>query len=308
MFNSGSILILVFVNFASFHAQSSTPYQCTCACCNSPGCMPSLMGYAQSSVCSAEACLTQCRCAYSQCLTLPPYGQAIATCSSSIQVPGYCQCRCCNTGSTNCQPNFVGEAVAGTCTVEGCSIACYVRYPGLCGFNQSGITLGLCTGPVTTTTLMSTTLQPVWLGNVCVCTFCQSAVACYSPLFLGATSSAQCSTSSCTQACQSRFTPSCATTNYQGQVTGMCPSLAMGNIKCRCNCCGASIGCIDYDLNINGTCTSCQGACQQVSPCGNLYGATSICSFNRMNSLMHRSLTNILIFTMISILFSFAYL
>ena len=150
---------------------------------------------------------------------------------------------------------------------------------------------------------MGTTLQRIWLGNLCVCTYCQSTLACYSPIFLGATSSAQCSASACTQACQSRYSPSCATTNYQGQVTGTCPSLAIGHVKCRCNCCGATMGCIDYDLNINGTCSSCQGACQQVSPCGTLVGTTATCINNRSNSLMRVSLTNLFRFTTLFILF-----
>lgn len=283
--NMIAIALSLFLLALSIRAQQA-PYQCSCGCCNSPGCNPGFIGYAQSPTCSSEACLAQCRCTFPQCLTSPPYGQVVATCSSPVPVPVICNCQCCNTGSVSCQPIPIGSTITGICSPSACSIACFQQYPNQCAANFTGQTIGTCIGPVTTTTTMSTTLQPIWLGNLCVCTFCQSALSCYSPLYLGATSSAQCSVSACTQACQSRYSTNCVTTSYQGQVTGVCPTLAIGNVKCRCNCCGSVTGCIDYELNINGTCTGCQGACQQVSPCANAFGVTATCSYNHVVPVM----------------------
>jgi hypothetical protein len=241
------LLIILFVT--GIGAQ----YQCSCSCCLGQSCQPTLVGNVNVQNCSAELCLAQCRCTYSQCsATNAFYGQVLSQCLSTIVNQYSCQCLCCNTGSVTCTPIFVG-----------CSIACTDQYPAQCVSNQYGQTVGTCSGTVTTTTAI-TTVAP-WLGNICSCLYCPSGYSCLSNTLVGVTSVSQCSSSDCTLACQNRYPVTC-TTAYLSQISGVCLIQTSGRTRCKCNCCSTT-GCIDYELNTNDTCTSCYSKCQQVSPC-----------------------------------------
>jgi hypothetical protein len=251
--------------------------QCSCACCLGQTCAPIIVGTVSVQNCSAEMCLAQCRCQYYQCgATSPSYGQVLSQCLTTPVTLYSCQCLCCNAGNIQCTPTFVGLASAYLCQPSACSIACFSQYPAQCLSNQYAQTVGTCVGPVTTTTAM-TTVAP-WLGYLCSCLYCPSGYTCSSNTLLGVTSVSQCSSSDCTEACQSRYPYTC-TTAYLSQVSGVCLTQGIGRIRCKCNCCGSS-GCIDYELTTNDTCTSCYSRCQQVSPCVNSRPVTYSCTNN----------------------------
>jgi hypothetical protein len=263
-------LLLIILIAAEIRAQNP----CLCTCCLGQGCQPIMLKPIDMQNCTAETCLTQCRCTYSQCLSNYPNGQISTQCTFPLST---CQCQCCRAASPGCTPIFVGYATSYLCQTSSCSIACTTQYPDQCVSNVYGQTQGSCVGPMTTTTT-TTTIGP-WLGNVCSCSYCQSGSMCPSNVVLGVTSASQCSSSACTQTCQNRYQLTCPTTSNAGQVSGICTSQATGNTKCKCNCCGGN-GCINYEININGTGASCYATCQQQSPCLNSYSVTYTYSLN----------------------------
>lgn len=266
------LLIILFVT--GIRAQN----QCSCSCCLGQACQPSLVGSVNVQNCSAEMCIAQCRCTYPQCsATSPSFGQILSQCLSTITTQFTCQCLCCNTGSPICSPIFVGYTTAYSCQIGACSIACSVQYPAQCVANQYGQTAGSCTGPLTTTTAI-TTIAP-WLGYLCSCIYCPSGYSCSSNTLVGVTSVSQCSSSDCTLACQNHYPLTC-TTSYLSQISGVCLIQGSARIRCKCNCCG-SAGCVDYELNTNDTCTSCYSKCQQVSPCMNTRPITYTCTSSK---------------------------
>ena len=263
------LIVLLVTNIRAQH-------QCSCSCCLGQYCQPTVVGVVNVQNCSEEMCLAQCRCSYPQCSANYPYGQVFARCSSPIHTLFNCECHCCNTGLVTCLPTFVGYSTSYLCQISSCSIACLTQYPTQCGSNQNGQTQGSCTGPVTTTTT-STAITP-WLGNICSCSYCQSGPTCVPNILVGITSASQCSSSACTQACQNRHSSTCSIM-YLNQITGICLSQVSGRVKCKCNCCGG-YGCINYELNTNATCASCNTNCLQVSPCTNTFPVTYTCTVN----------------------------
>jgi hypothetical protein len=250
--------------------------QCACSCCLGQSCPAVIVGMVNVQNCTADICLTQCRCTYPQCAANPPYGQLLAQCTNPVYA-FTCQCLCCNTGSSTCAATFVGYATAYACQPGACSIACIAQYPAQCISNQYGQTVGTCLGAVTTTTAMST-IAP-WLGNICSCLYCQSGYTCTSNLLVGVASVSQCSSSDCTSACQNRYPTTCST-SYLSQINGVCLIQANSRTRCKCNCCG-TYGCLDYDLSTNDTCASCYAKCAQVSPCPNSRPVTYTCTANQ---------------------------
>jgi hypothetical protein len=252
--------------------------QCACSCCLGQSCPAVVVGMVNVQNCSADICLAQCRCTYPQCAANPPYGQLLTQCTNPVNA-FTCQCLCCNTGSSACTPTFVGYATVYQyqCQISACSIACAAQYPAQCVANANGQTQATCLGLVTTTTAM-TTIAP-WLGNICSCLYCQSGYTCTSNLLVGVTSVSQCSSSDCTSACQNRYPITCST-SYLSQISGVCLVTANAKTRCKCNCCG-TYGCVDYDLTINDTCTSCYSRCAQVSPCMNSRPPTYTCTANQ---------------------------
>jgi hypothetical protein len=290
-----SVLLIVLL-VTGITAQIPNPNQCTCSCCVGQSCQPGMVGTVSVQNCTAEMCLAQCRCTYPQCAANPPYGQLLAQCVSPVYL-STCQCLCCNTGSISCMPTFVGYATAYQCQPVPCSIACYKQYPSQCVADQNGQTQGTCIGPVSTTPIM-TTIAP-WLGNICSCLYCQSGYTCTSNLLLGVASASQCSPSDCTVACQNRYPLTCSTL-YLSQISGVCLIQGSGRNRCKCNCCGGT-GCIDYELNTNETCSTCNVKCQQVSPCMNSRLPTSTCVINNSIITTNFSLT-ILFLTLIIVM------
>ena len=263
--------------------------ECSCNCCIGPTCSAGFAGYVNLQTCSTDVCLAQCRCLYPNCLASAPYGQAYAVCKPPVSIPSRCQCQCCNTGFPSCQPNPVGEAIAYRCDNNECTITCLNRYPSLCGWNGTGVTAGTCLGPVTTTTVMTTTPYAPWQGNLCSC--CRGGSPCTSNLIFGVASASQCSSSACTQACQNRYVSSCLSSSSANQISGTCATQVTGNIRCKCNCCSGA-ECFDYELNANGTCSICNDMCRQMSPCmNNMYLPTSACFANHGHSLVDFSLS-----------------
>ena len=270
------IFILLVFCLATVRAQN----ECSCYCCIGQGCPSRLVGNVNlQTTCSADTCLAQCRCSYVECVASLPYGQAYAQCKAPVNPPSRCLCRCCNGGGqATCQPNIVGEAVGSQCTASECGIACFFRYPTICVWNGTGVTNGDCIGPVTTTMATTTTTYNPWLGNLCSC--CRGNSPCSSSNLLGITSASQCSSSACAQACQNRYVTGCLSSPFANQISGTCAAQTAGNIKCRCNCCSGP-ECFDYELNANGSCSSCTGMCQQMSPCqNNMYQTTFTCLSN----------------------------
>lgn len=256
------VLLTIVLFVTSIRAQYSN--QCECSCCIGQSCLPVIVGTVNVQNCSAEICLAQCRCTYSQCGANPPYGQLLSRCLNPI-ISYTCQCACCNVGFPTCTVAPVGTAIAYACDPSSCGIACKEKYPLQCSSGLNGQVQGICAGPVLTTTAM-TTIAP-WSGNVCSCFFCQSGYMCQSNVLLGITSASQCSSSDCTSACQSRYTStSICSTLYLNQISGVCLSEGNARIKCKCKCCG-SYDCIDYEINTNETCGACNTRCRQVAPC-----------------------------------------
>ena len=101
-----------------------------------------------------------------------------------------------------------------------------------------------------------------WLMQTCSCQCCQSGLNCVPNFEVGIASSAQCSSSACTEACQNRYSSACPSLPYLGQTNGTCTSGGGGSARCRCRCCDTNI-CRDYEPNFNGNCASCQTRCQQ---------------------------------------------
>ena len=249
--------------------------QCECACCLGQPCQPLIVGTVNVPNCTAEICLANCRCTYSQCAANPPYGQLLSRCT--IPTERYtCQCSCCRTTSGPCTPSFVGFAIAFYCDISACSIACSNQYPTQCISDQNGQVQGSCVGPVTTTTPM-TTVSP-WLGNICSCLYCQSGYTCTPNVLVGITSAPQCSASDCTAACRNRYpTASLCSTSYLNQINGVCLAEGNGRTRCKCNCCGL-YGCVDYEVITNDTCSLCNERCAQVVPCVNSRPITYTCT------------------------------
>jgi hypothetical protein len=285
-------VLLIVLLVTSIRAQYQN--QCSCSCCLGQGCQPVTVGTVNVQNCTTEMCLAQCRCTYPQCSANYPYGQLSTQCLSPINTLYSCQCLCCNTGSIICTPTFVGYSSAYFCLPTACSIACYTQYPAQCVLNQYAQTIGTCVGAATTTIAM-TTVAP-WLGNICSCLYCQSGYTCTSNILVGVTSVSQCSSSDCTQACQNRYPLTCSP-SYLSQINGVCLTQASGRTRCKCNCCG-TVGCLDYELNTNETCTSCYAKCQQVSPCMNTRAVTYTCALN--NSIITANFSlSLLILTLI---------
>lgn len=273
--------------------------QCACSCCLGQYCQPLVVGILNSPNCSRETCLAQCRCSYSQCAASYPYGLVSTQCSS-VDTLFSCECQCCNSNSVTCTPTFIGYSTSASCQISSCSIACYTQYPAQCVSGPKGQTYGLCVGPITTTT--TTTIMTPWLGNLCSCSFCPpGSTSCQSNTLLGVISASQCSSSACTQACQSRYQLGCTVT-YLNQINGVCLSQMPGKTTCKCNCCGG-YSCIDYELNTNETCSSCYTKCLQVSPCINPLTIRDTCVLNNSMIMTNPILSMIILLIIITVIF-----
>jgi hypothetical protein len=255
---------------------------CSCSCCMGLNCSPLTLPTLVVSYCTLNKCLEQCRAAYSQCQSSYPNGIITPQCVSTNVQQFSCRCDCCYTNSGSCLPVFVGLANAYTCQSGSCSISCAQQYPNQCQSNQNGQTQGNCIGSLTTTT--STTTSGSWLGNTCSCMCCNNGTYC-SPLYVVITSDYQCSLTSCTQACQIRYPLTCPSSMVTGQTNGTCINSNIGLARCRCNCC-SNTGCITYELNTNGNCTSCDAACRHTSICINPHETTSVCYTNGADMLL----------------------
>jgi hypothetical protein len=258
-------VILSLLLLTSIRAQQN---QCFCTCCNGPLCIPISLPTIDVQNCTLESCLGQCRTSYSQCQGNGIIGHVSAECASTVTPQFDCRCDCCNTGSTSCSPSYVGNTRVYSCQAGACSIACIRQYPNQCRADQSGLTQGTCTDYITTTT---TSVGP-WLGNICSCTCCQTGSC--SPTSVGVTSASYCSSSICTQSCRNQYPLSCLSSLNLSQTNGTCISNIGGNTFCGCRCCGTN-GCIDYKINTNGGCTTCDSMCRQYTPCTNTNQVTT---------------------------------
>ena len=251
---------------------------CSCSCCVGQFCVPTPLATLYVQSCTSDSCRAQCQLSYSQCQVSYPSGGISAQCTTTSAPQYNCQCNCCNTGSTSCVPFFVGNTIAYTCQTGACSISCAQQYPNQCVSNQNGQTQGSCIGLLTTTTTTTRASSIGWLGNSCTCKCCQSGSNC-APNLLGTTSASQCTLVACTQACQTQFGSSCPSLSYLGQTTGACANTGSGNTLCSCNCC-SSTGCLNYNANSNGDCSTCTSVCQQQAICSNPYQVTYTCTAN----------------------------
>lgn len=261
-------ILFVLFFFISVHGQN----QCTCRCCLGQACPAVNQGVVSVNNCSAEACLSQCRCTYPQCAANYPYGVVMSECVR----PSYaCECRCCNSFTSACMPLLVGYANSFACDISSCSINCYQQYPTQCTTAQFSIASGTCVGPVTTTTTATTIAS--WFGYACSCYYCTTGYNCGLGAFIGMASATGCSSNECTLACQSRFPTSFCTTNYLKSIYGFCLSEMTGRTQCKCNCCGANT-CIDYEISTNTSCSTCSAKCSQFSPCIDARPPTYTCT------------------------------
>ena len=131
-----------------------------------------------------------------------------------------------------------------------------------------GVTQGICTDFITTTSTATTTIIiGSWLGNTCKCTCCPTSSYCPAA-DVGVTSASSCSSSSCTQACRNQYPFSCLSSSSISQISGTCISNIGANTFCNCRCCETS-RCIDYSINTNGGCSTCDSICQENTPCVN---------------------------------------
>lgn len=155
-----AILFILLLNIVRIQS-----YPCSCSCCLGSSCQPSqLTDTVDAPYCTDASCLAACRARYYQCNVTPPNGQAIGKClatttttttgSSITDGPYTCQCYCCNTGTYQCTPTFVGFTNAHVCLVGTCSISCTVKYPNVCVNNQYGQTQGTCMGITTSTAVI----------------------------------------------------------------------------------------------------------------------------------------------------------
>ncbi|CAF4303462.1 unnamed protein product [Rotaria socialis] len=257
---------------------------CSCSCCIGVSCSPVIVGSFSVSSCAVDTCLQLCRTSYYQCQAYIPNGQAMGQCSSSVSPLYQCRCDCCNTGSTSCVPSFVGYGSAYQCNTAACSISCASQYPSQCVSNQNGQVSGTCTGPITTTTTTTTVrTNIIGTGYTCSCMCCSSGSNCVANVGVGFTIASQCSSLSCTQACQNQYPTYCPSIPSLGQSNGICTNQVNGNIRCQCRCCTAN-GCPTYEINTTGDCTSCSTLCQQQSPCGSTNPAAYTCSTNTNKS------------------------
>lgn len=290
------LLLILFITGIQVQAQN----QCSCSCCLGQSCQPALIGNVNVQNCSAEICLTQCRCTYSQCSAASTsYGQVLSQCLTTVNTLYTCRCLCCNAGTPTCAPIFIGYTSAYSCDVSACSIACTVQYPSQCVSNQYGQSQGSCSGVMTTTTAIPTVAP--WLGYACSCLYCPSGYTCSSNTLIGIASASECSSSDCTLACQNRFPLTCTTT-YLSQITGVCLTQNSGRTRCKCNCCGTT-GCIDYELTTNDTCSSCYARCQQVSPCTSTRPVTYVCTADGLLRTANLTLSIFILILLIDVSF-----
>jgi hypothetical protein len=266
--------ILIIILTTSIQSQQ---YPCSCSCCIGVNCQPVPFPNINAFYCSSDSCLQACSSQYYQCQRTPPNGQAIAQCLTLATGPYSCQCNCCNSGSASCTPAFVGSTTAYSCDSSSCSIACATQYAGVCISNQYGQTQSTCSGLTTTST--ATTVSTSSLGNACSCYCCRTGPNCLPISNVGNTSSLQCSTLACTQACQVGYPTLCPASLIVGQTKGLCSNPASGNTRCQCNCCGGN-GCFNYNLYTNAGCSSCSILCQQQTQCINSNPGTYTCSSN----------------------------
>ena len=262
-------LILTIIYVTSIEAQM---YPCSCSCCLGASCQvvpfPNVYAY----YCSSDSCLQACSTQYPQCRQSSPYGQASAQCLTTTGGPYSCQCNCCNSGSVSCAPTLIGYTTAYSCDTASCSISCNMKYPTVCISNQNGQTQATCLG---TTTAVSTTTIP-WQGNGCSCLCCLGA-NCLPLSVIGNTSTSQCSTLACTQACQTNYPTLCPSSPLLGASIGLCTNVTTGATQCSCNCCGLN-GCLNYNVYTNGICSSCSTQCLQQTQCLNSNTGSYTCT------------------------------
>jgi hypothetical protein len=275
-------VLVISLLLASVQTQQNS---CYCSCCVGPSCTPAPLAPLNVPSCTQYQCLAQCTAYYPQC-QMPPNGNVLAQCGSTLPPQYNCGCYCCNTGSTSCSPLFVGYAVSHICQTESCSISCYQQYPNQCVFNQNGQTQGFCLG--STTTISTTTTIGPWLGYGCSCMCCGSGPSC-PPVYVGTTSASQCSIQACTQACRNQYPSLCPLYPYMGQSSGTCTTQGGGNTRCRCSCCITN-SCPTYEININGGCTLCDSACRQQGACISAYQVISQCLTNEAKPSIRFSL------------------
>jgi hypothetical protein len=273
-------LMYVIVFLLCFICVQTQDRVCSCSCCSGPNCAPITMGTIHMQVCTTDTCAWQCRTAFSSCQITNAY--VLATCSSTVMPMYNCQCDCCRTGSTSCMPTFVGYSTAYLCQIGACSISCTHQYSNQCPSDHNGQTQGTCTGLITTTTTTTTTTRStlISLNYTCSCQCCQSGATCRPQNQIGLALTNQCSSSSCTQACQQQYPSACPSLSFIGQVNGTCTDHGNDITRCSCQCCGAN-GCLPYEIDINDDCTFCRAKCQQLSPCTNTNSLTFTCHTNR---------------------------
>lgn len=280
---STNIQVVVIIQVIILITISEAQYPCSCSCCLGPNCLSSLVGYVYATNCSQDNCLSFCKTNYYQCSAQPPYGQSNAQCLSSTTIapataPYSCRCDCCNAGTASCTPTLTGYTTAYSCASGACSIACTTQYPLACISNQYGQTQGTCLG-LTSTAGTTTTTTASWLGNSCSCYCCQSGPYCMPNTNVGNTSSYQCSTYSCTLACQNQYPSLCPSRPYLGKSFGKCSNNLTGSTQCLCKCCG-TYGCQNYNVSTDADCSSCPSLCQQQTQCVNSYQIKYDCESN----------------------------
>ena len=296
-------LIVIFLLLANIRAQ---PNSCSCSCCRSPApgqsCTPVSLSSVNVPSCTLESCLGQCRATHNQCqgntsadyISAQCLFTATTTTTTTIPPPYTCRCDCCSTGSITCTPFYVGNTRAYLCQTGSCSIACEQQYPTQCRADQTGVTQGTCTD-FTTTTSTATTITMIgpWLGNTCKCAYYPTGF-CGPDTSVGVTSASSCSSDVCTQACRNRYPSLCVT-----QTTGTCISDIGAKTYCGCQCCGTN-GCINYRINTNESCTTCDSICRYNTPCVNTNSVTvQTCSTNNGQTLFSSINTIFIIFLLI---------
>lgn len=265
----------------SVQNQSNT---CSCSCCRGPNCAPTVIGTINVQTCTLDSCRMECRRIFPQCQTDNSFTQILPQCSMTDQPLYRCQCYCCRTGSPTCLLSYVGQSSAYTCEIGACSIACANQYPNQCVSDGSGQVQGNCSGPIATTSTTSTsvrssTIDPISSNRTCLCRCCQTGSNCNPNIEIGIAFASQCSSDRCTESCHTRYPSQCPSSASLGQSRGECidGDRLPNQRQCQCQCC-QSPSCTSYGFNVNDTCAICEQRCRQLAPCTDKSRVTFTCS------------------------------
>lgn len=189
---------------------------------------------------------------------------------TSIQAQSQCSCSCCL--GQYCSPVIVGTVNVQNCSSELCLAQCRCTYSQCAAMSSTyGQVLSQCVTPVYT------------LYN-CRCLCCNGVSVPCTPMYVGLSSSYQCTDSACGVACANQY-PSQCVTNMYGQILGSCvgtvtTTTAMTTIApwlgylCSCLYCPSGYTCTSNTIVGTTSVSQCSSAAECTSACQNHYPST----------------------------------